>query len=110
MTGTTQCVGPTVGFFMSHHILWPIPLICPGIGVHRLRPIFINVAMAVCTTFRAFKITGLKHLRGFRFFFRSNNLRLLGRNLFDRTYLGSADESAVLAPGRPFMLTLRGQL
>ncbi|MCK5379233.1 MAG: TonB-dependent receptor [Acidobacteria bacterium] len=37
-------------------------------------------------------------------------LQLLGRNLFDRTYLGSADEDSVLAPGRSFTLTLRGQL
>lgn len=37
-------------------------------------------------------------------------LQLLGRNLFDRTYLGSADEDAVLAPGRSFTLTLRGRL
>jgi len=37
-------------------------------------------------------------------------LQLLGRNLFDRTYLGSADEDAVLAPGRSFTLTLRGKL
>lgn len=43
-------------------------------------------------------------------FSKSLQIQLLGRNLFDRTYLGSADESAVLAPGRSFMLTLRGQL
>ncbi len=37
-------------------------------------------------------------------------LQLLGRNLLDRTYPGSADEQAVLAPGRSFMVTLRGTL
>jgi len=37
-------------------------------------------------------------------------LQLLGRNLLDRTYLGSADEDAVLAPGRSFILTVRGRL
>lgn len=37
-------------------------------------------------------------------------LQLLGRNLFDRTCLGSADEDSVLAPGRSFTLTLRGRL
>ncbi|MEN8165244.1 MAG: TonB-dependent receptor [Acidobacteriota bacterium] len=37
-------------------------------------------------------------------------LQLLGRNLFDRTYLGSADEDSVPAPGRSFTLTLRGRL
>jgi len=37
-------------------------------------------------------------------------LQLLGRNLFDKTYLGSADEDSVLAPGRSFTLTLRGRL
>ncbi len=37
-------------------------------------------------------------------------VQLLGRNLLDRTYLGSADEDSVLAPGRSFILTLRGRL
>lgn len=35
-------------------------------------------------------------------------LRLVGRNLLDRSYLGSADEDAVLAPGRTVILGLRG--
>ncbi len=43
-------------------------------------------------------------------FSESLQLQLLGRNLFDRAYLGSADEDAVLAPGRSFTLTLRGRL
>jgi iron complex outermembrane receptor protein len=37
-------------------------------------------------------------------------LQLLGRNLLDKAYLGSADEDSVLAPGRSFTLTLRGRL
>ena len=37
-------------------------------------------------------------------------LQLTGRNLLDRTYPGSADEDAVLAPGRSFQLILRGRL
>jgi outer membrane receptor protein involved in Fe transport len=37
-------------------------------------------------------------------------IQLLGRNLFDEGFLGSADEDAVLAPGRSFTLTLRGRL
>jgi iron complex outermembrane receptor protein len=35
-------------------------------------------------------------------------ISILGRNLFDRAYLGSADEDAVLAPGRSVQLNLRG--
>lgn len=34
--------------------------------------------------------------------------QLLGRNLLDRSYLDSADENAVLAPGRSLEVTLRG--
>ncbi|MCD4748987.1 MAG: TonB-dependent receptor, partial [Thermoanaerobaculales bacterium] len=37
-------------------------------------------------------------------------LQLLARNLFDRAYPGSADEDAVLAPGRSLTLSLRGRL
>ena len=37
-------------------------------------------------------------------------ISLLGRNLFDHSYLSSADESAVLAPGRSVQLVLRGRL
>jgi len=37
-------------------------------------------------------------------------LRLVARNLLDRAYLGSADEDAVLAPGRTLVLGLRGTL
>mgnify|MGYP001827410179 FL=1 len=35
---------------------------------------------------------------------------LLGRNLFDRSFLASSDEDAVLAPGRSIQLVLRGRL
>ena len=35
---------------------------------------------------------------------------LLGRNLFDRSFLASSDEDAVLAPGRSLQLMLRGRL
>jgi iron complex outermembrane receptor protein len=35
---------------------------------------------------------------------------VLGRNLFDRSYLASSDEAAVLAPGRSIQLVLRGRL
>jgi outer membrane receptor protein involved in Fe transport len=35
-------------------------------------------------------------------------ISVLGRNLLDRAYLGSADEDAVLAPGRSIQLNLRG--
>jgi iron complex outermembrane receptor protein len=41
---------------------------------------------------------------------RALELSLVGRNLLDRAYLGSADEDAVLAPGRSLRLTLRGRL
>ena len=37
-------------------------------------------------------------------------LSVLARNLFDRSYLASADEDAVLAPGRSFQIVLRGRL
>ncbi len=37
-------------------------------------------------------------------------LQLLGRNLTDRTYPGSADEAAALAPGRNLQLVLRGRV
>jgi len=37
-------------------------------------------------------------------------LGLVGRNLFNRSYLGSADEDAVLAPGRSVQLSIRGSL
>jgi outer membrane receptor protein involved in Fe transport len=37
-------------------------------------------------------------------------LQLLGRNLLDGAYLVSADEDAVLAPGRSVQLSLRGAL
>jgi outer membrane receptor protein involved in Fe transport len=37
-------------------------------------------------------------------------LQLLGRNLLDSAYLVSADEDAVLAPGRSIQLSLRGTL
>lgn len=37
-------------------------------------------------------------------------LQLLGRNLLDRSYPGSADEDAVSAPGRAVQLVLRGQM
>jgi len=37
-------------------------------------------------------------------------VQLLGRNLTDRTYPGSADEAAVLAPGRNLQLVLRGRV
>jgi outer membrane receptor protein involved in Fe transport len=35
-------------------------------------------------------------------------LGLVGRNLFNRSYFGSADEDAVLAPGRSVQLSIRG--
>jgi len=38
----------------------------------------------------------------------SLELQVLGRNLLDRSYLDSADASAVLAPGRALEVTLRG--
>ncbi len=37
-------------------------------------------------------------------------VQLLGRNLTDRTYPGSADEAAALAPGRNLQLVLRGRV
>ena len=37
-------------------------------------------------------------------------VQLLGRNLFDHAYLGSADENAVLAPGRSWQVSVRGVL
>ncbi len=37
------------------------------------------------------------------------DVQLLGRNLLDRAYLASADEDAVLAPGRSVQLSLRGR-
>ncbi len=37
-------------------------------------------------------------------------ISLLGRNLFDRSYLASSDEDAVLATGRSLQLVLRGRL
>lgn len=37
-------------------------------------------------------------------------IQILGRNLLDRAYLGSADADAVLAPGRTLQLALRGRL
>jgi iron complex outermembrane receptor protein len=37
-------------------------------------------------------------------------LQLTGRNLLDRSYPGSADEDAVIAPGRSFQLILRGRI
>ena len=40
---------------------------------------------------------------------RALEISLVGRNLFDRSYLGSADEDAVLAPGRSVQLSLRGR-
>jgi len=39
---------------------------------------------------------------------RALELGLVGRNLFNRRYLGSADEDAVLAPGRSVQLSIRG--
>jgi len=41
---------------------------------------------------------------------REVQLQLLGRNLLDSAYLVSADEDAVLAPGRSLQLSLRGTL
>ncbi len=41
---------------------------------------------------------------------RAVQLQLLGRNLLDNGYLVSADEDAVLAPGRSVQLSLRGAL
>jgi outer membrane receptor protein involved in Fe transport len=37
-------------------------------------------------------------------------IQVLGRNLLDKAYLASADEEAVLAPGRTLVLTLRGKV
>lgn len=37
-------------------------------------------------------------------------VQLLGRNLTDRAYFGSADEKTVLAPGRSVQLALRGRI
>ena len=37
-------------------------------------------------------------------------ISLLGRNLLDRSHLSSADQDAVLAPGRSIQLVLRGRL
>lgn len=37
-------------------------------------------------------------------------VQLLGRNLTDRAYFGSADEKTVLAPGRGLQLSLRGRI
>ena len=37
-------------------------------------------------------------------------LQITGRNLLDKTYPGSADEDAVLAPGRGVVLSLRGRV
>lgn len=39
---------------------------------------------------------------------RALELGLVGRNLLNRSYLGSADEDAVLAPGRSVQLSIRG--
>jgi iron complex outermembrane receptor protein len=41
---------------------------------------------------------------------RAFEVAILGRNLFDEGYLVSADEDAVLAPGRSVQLSLRGRL
>ena len=38
------------------------------------------------------------------------DISVLGRNLFDRAYLSSTDEAAVLAPGRSLQVVLRGRL
>jgi outer membrane receptor protein involved in Fe transport len=35
-------------------------------------------------------------------------IQVLGRNLLDKAHLASADEDAVLAPGRSIQLTIRG--
>ncbi len=40
---------------------------------------------------------------------RALELGLVGRNLFNRSYFGSADEDAVLAPGRSVQLSIRGR-
>lgn len=39
---------------------------------------------------------------------RALELGLVGRNLFNKSYLSSADEAAVLAPGRSVQLSIRG--
>ncbi len=39
---------------------------------------------------------------------RALELGLVGRNLFNRSYFGSADEDGVLAPGRSVQLSIRG--
>jgi len=39
---------------------------------------------------------------------RALELGLVGRNLFNKSYFGSADEDAVLAPGRSVQLSIRG--
>jgi iron complex outermembrane receptor protein len=41
-------------------------------------------------------------------FSRSIEIGLVGRNLFNESYLASADEDAVLAPGRSVQLSIRG--
>jgi outer membrane receptor protein involved in Fe transport len=41
---------------------------------------------------------------------RALELQLLGRNLTDRAYYGTADSTAVLAPGRSVQLSLRGRI
>jgi outer membrane receptor protein involved in Fe transport len=40
---------------------------------------------------------------------RGVELQLLGRNLTDDAHLASADEDAVLAPGRSFVIAVRGK-
>jgi iron complex outermembrane receptor protein len=40
---------------------------------------------------------------------RALELGIVGRNLFNRSYLSSADEDAVLAPGRSVQLSIRGR-
>jgi outer membrane receptor protein involved in Fe transport len=46
---------------------------------------------------------------GFRFT-EALELQLLGRNLTDRAYFGTADSTAVLASGRTVQLSLRGRI
>ena len=39
---------------------------------------------------------------------RALEIGIIGRNLFDTSYLSSGDEDAVLAPGRSVQISLRG--
>src|SRR6056297_2214996 len=62
MTSGTENIGSTVRFTMGSLIIILVPFVLPGVGMHRLGPLLINVVVTGNTVIRIVKGPGCKLL------------------------------------------------